>query len=164
MNPNVASENQYDFVEKMRKHVTYNYAKVISLDVVARYYVILHVISIQCTHPNTGFQVNIFLRSMDEDSIVEEPKYNLSSFLVELGGALSLFLGSSLVSVFEYVEFIVRIIIAIFLNIYQLKAKLEWPFRLFCDPHFLLCLMNLDRLNQTHMKIFVKNKMYNYFH
>ena len=55
---------------------------------------------------------------MDEDSIVEEPKYNLSSFLVELGGALSLFLGSSLVSVFEYVEFIVRIIIAIFLNIY----------------------------------------------
>ena len=39
MNPNVASENQYDFVEKMRKHVTYNYAKVISLDIVARYYV-----------------------------------------------------------------------------------------------------------------------------
>ena len=55
MNPNVASENQYDFVEKMRKHVTYNYAKVISLDIVARYYVILHAISIQCTHPNTGF-------------------------------------------------------------------------------------------------------------
>ena len=38
MNPNVASENQYDFAEKMRKHVTYNYAKVISLYIIARYY------------------------------------------------------------------------------------------------------------------------------
>ena len=34
---------------------------------------------------------------MDTDSIQEEPKYEFSGFLVELGGALSLFLGSSLV-------------------------------------------------------------------
>ena len=54
---------------------------------------------------------------MDEDSIVEEPKYDLPGFLVELGGALSLFLGASLVSVFEYFEFTARLILAIFLNI-----------------------------------------------
>ena len=62
---------------------------------------------------------------MDEDSIVEEPKYNLSSFLVELGGALSLFLGSSLVSVFEYVEFIVRIIMMFVYNGFQHESDMN---------------------------------------
>ena len=48
----------------------------------------------------------------------EEEKYDTSGFLVELGGALSLFLGSSLVSVFEYLEWVVRFIVAIFFNVY----------------------------------------------
>ena len=55
---------------------------------------------------------------MDTDSVKEEKKYDTSGFLVELGGALSLFLGSSLVSVFEYLEWVVRFIVAIFFNIY----------------------------------------------
>ena len=55
---------------------------------------------------------------MDTDSIQEEPKYEFSGFLVELGGALSLFLGSSLVSTFEYLECVVRFIVALFFNVY----------------------------------------------
>ena len=55
---------------------------------------------------------------MDTDSIIEQPKYSLSSFLVELGGALSLFLGSSLVSVFEYLECAIRFIMAFLFNVY----------------------------------------------
>ena len=55
---------------------------------------------------------------MDTDRITEEPKYTISAFLVELGGALSLFLGSSLVSVFEYLEWVVRFIVMLFFNVY----------------------------------------------
>ena len=53
-------------------------------------------------------KVQIFYSSMTKTGIKESPKYNFGSFLVSLGGAISLYLGISFVSFFEIVEFVMR--------------------------------------------------------
>ena len=52
------------------------------------------------------------------ENVIEEKKYTtLMDWCTELGGALSLFLGMSLVSVFELLELIARYFLAIFFKI-----------------------------------------------
>lgn len=53
-------------------------------------------------------KVQIFYSSMTKTEIKESPKYDFGSFLVSLGGAISLYLGISIVSFFEIVEFVMR--------------------------------------------------------
>ena len=61
------------------------------------------------------FQVNIYFESLDEDVIQEMKQFpSIFDFLNTLGGALSLWLGVSLISYLEGLEIIIRIIIAIF--------------------------------------------------
>ena len=62
--------------------------------------------------------MSIYFGSLDVTSTVESPEFEQGELLNSLGGALSLFLGSSLVSVFEYLEWVVRFIVAIFFNVY----------------------------------------------
>ena len=60
------------------------------------------------------FQVNIFFNSMDVKHITQTPKYSSGyEVLGNLGGALSLYLGISLLGVFEVVEFIIRCVVAL---------------------------------------------------
>ena len=62
-----------------------------------------------------GFQVNVFFESLDVDEVQEKRQYSsIFDFLNTLGGALSLFLGASLISILEIWEVILRIIIAVF--------------------------------------------------
>lgn len=47
---------------------------------------------------------------MELESIEEDEEYNAWSILSTIGGAVSLYLGITLVSLFEFVELLVRII------------------------------------------------------
>ena len=60
------------------------------------------------------FQVNIFFESLDIEDVQETPKYpTIWDFLNALGGALSLFLGASLISIFEILEIVLRLLFAL---------------------------------------------------
>ena len=48
------------------------------------------------------------LESTDVQTIVDNYSYELSSFVGEAGGALGLFLGLSMISVVDFVEYILR--------------------------------------------------------
>ena len=52
-------------------------------------------------------QISIYYRTYDVMEFTERPEYSMDSFLSALGGALSLFLGVSLVQAFEVVEFLI---------------------------------------------------------
>ena len=60
---------------------------------------------------------------MDTDSIKEEPVYDLSGLFVELGGALSLFLGVTIVSAFKYLGCMLRFIFSLLINLCQLRCN-----------------------------------------
>ena len=53
--------------------------------------------------------MSIYFGSLDVTSIVESPEFENGALLNSLGGALSLFLGVSLVMIFEVVEVNVRL-------------------------------------------------------
>ena len=55
-------------------------------------------------------QVRIYYNSLEVTEIKDSPRYTLGSFVNELGGCLSLFLGISMVMVFELIELIARMI------------------------------------------------------
>ena len=59
------------------------------------------------------FQANIYFDSMDVQEVVENAQYTPTSFLSTLGGAVSLYLGISLVSSMEGLELLIRYIVAI---------------------------------------------------
>ena len=58
------------------------------------------------------FQINIFFESLDVEEVKESPQFaTIWDLLNSLGGALSLFLGVSLISIFEIFEIGIRLII-----------------------------------------------------
>ncbi len=59
-------------------------------------------------------QVNIFLRTKSVQDIAEVEQFTFMSLLSSLGGALSLYLGITLVSIFEVLELLVRFLLALF--------------------------------------------------
>ena len=61
------------------------------------------------------FQINIFFETLDVEEVKETPEYpTIFDFLNTLGGALSLFLGASLISILEVLEVIIRVIAIFF--------------------------------------------------
>ena len=60
------------------------------------------------THSENGSTLIIELESTDVQTIVDNYSYELSSFVGEAGGALGLFLGLSMISVVDFVEYILR--------------------------------------------------------
>ena len=61
------------------------------------------------------FQINIFFETLDVEEVKETPQYpTIFEFLNTLGGALSLFLGASLISIFEVLEVLIRMIAILF--------------------------------------------------
>ena len=60
-----------------------------------------------------SFQVNIFFKDMYVKRTIETKEFpNTSSFLANLGGALSLYLGTSLIALFEILELLVRLLVS----------------------------------------------------
>ena len=60
------------------------------------------------------FQVNVYFGTLNVENISEEPKYpNFTSFFPTIGGILSLYLGLTLVNLFEILEFSIRLIYSI---------------------------------------------------
>ena len=53
-------------------------------------------------------KLHVFYSTKTSTEIIEEPKYTRESLLVSLGGAVSLFLGISVVALFEFVELAAR--------------------------------------------------------
>ena len=58
------------------------------------------------------FQVNVYLSSKNIRHIKDKQPFTLMSLLSSLGGALSLYLGISLVATFELLELIIRFVFA----------------------------------------------------
>ncbi len=67
-------------------------------------------------------QVNIFLRTKSVQDIAEVEQFTFMSLLSSLGGALSLYLGITLVSIFEVLELLVRFLLALF-NVFVSKLS-----------------------------------------
>ena len=51
--------------------------------------------------------------SLNVETVKESAKYSPTTFLSSLGGSLSLYVGSSLISALEFFEFMIRILIAV---------------------------------------------------
>ena len=62
----------------------------------------------QITHSANGSTLIIQVESSEVQHIVDNYSYNLSSFIGETGGALGLFLGISMLSIVEFIEYILR--------------------------------------------------------
>ena len=62
----------------------------------------------QITHPENGSTLVFELESTDVQTIVDNYSYELSSFVGEAGGALGLFLGLSMNSFVDFIEYILR--------------------------------------------------------
>ena len=56
-------------------------------------------------------KVQVYYGSQSVTSIEEVGKYNFESLLSSFGGALSLYLGVSLVALFELIEFAARLVL-----------------------------------------------------
>ena len=57
--------------------------------------------------------MNIFFKDMYVKRTIETKEFpNTSSFLANLGGALSLYLGTSLIALFEILELLVRLLVS----------------------------------------------------
>ncbi|KAK2141167.1 hypothetical protein LSH36_1149g00019 [Paralvinella palmiformis] len=63
-------------------------------------------------------KVDIFYETFDYEIITEEAAYQLEIYLSNVGGMLALWLGCSVLSVFEYVELIIDLCSAIFAKKY----------------------------------------------
>ena len=56
------------------------------------------------------FQVNIYLSSLDTETVEEIKRYpTVWSYLGALGGAISVYLGASLLNIFEILELVIRL-------------------------------------------------------
>jgi len=58
------------------------------------------------------FQVNIFFETLMVETISETPEYTFLTFLSSVGGDLSLYLGITILSFMEIVEFIMRLFLS----------------------------------------------------
>ena len=64
---------------------------------------------------NSLFQINIFFESLDVEETRETAQYpTVWDFLSSLGGALSLFLGASLIATLEMFELLLRLALVLF--------------------------------------------------
>ena len=62
-----------------------------------------------------GIKVNIYFRTLDNETVQEVKNYSgVFSYLGALGGAISLFLGASLLEIFELIELLIRLLVSIF--------------------------------------------------
>ena len=61
--------------------------------------------------------MSIYFGSLDVTSIVESPEFEQGALLNSLGGALSLFLGVSIIMIFEVVEVNVRLVYSMICSI-----------------------------------------------
>ena len=60
--------------------------------------------------------MNIYFSTLDVETITEVKKYDGAfSYLGALGGAVSLYLGASFITCFEVFEFMIRLVISIFI-------------------------------------------------
>ena len=60
------------------------------------------------------FQVNVYFSTLDVELVEEVKKYTDAwSYLGALGGAISVYLGASLLNIFELLEFFIRLFISI---------------------------------------------------
>ena len=66
------------------------------------------------TSKGYNFQLNIFHATLDVSEIVEKPATTVLGVLNNVGGALGLVLGMSLLVVVEWIEFYVRLFVALF--------------------------------------------------
>ena len=58
--------------------------------------------------------MNIYFSTLDVELVEEKEKYpNVWSYLGALGGAISVYLGASLLNIFEMLEFLIRLVISI---------------------------------------------------
>ena len=58
-------------------------------------------------------QVLVYFSTLEVTKITETKKWENNDIMTGLGGVLSLFLGISLVAVFEYLELFIRLIVAL---------------------------------------------------
>ena len=56
-------------------------------------------------------KVQVYFSTNSVTTIEEKPEYTWDQYLASLGGALSLYLGISLVSVFELLDFLIKLLI-----------------------------------------------------
>ena len=59
----------------------------------------------QLTQFNAHFQLNVYFGSLEVTEIAESPEYTLMSFINNLGGALGVFMGASMMFWLEIIEF-----------------------------------------------------------
>ena len=59
-------------------------------------------------------QIRVYFSTLEVTKITETKKWDTEDIMVGLGGTLSLFLGISIVAVFEYAELLLRLIVALF--------------------------------------------------
>lgn len=57
---------------------------------------------------DTLMRVKIFYESKSVQEVIEKPKYEFSSIMSDIGGAISVYLGISLVSLFELVDIFIH--------------------------------------------------------
>ena len=55
-------------------------------------------------------KVNIFFEALNYESIVQKPRYELSSLLGDIGGNMGLFIGASLLTVCEIFDYIYEVV------------------------------------------------------
>ena len=58
---------------------------------------------------NSIVRVNIYYEALSYTLSVESPKIDIAAFLANIGGTISLFLGVSVLSIFEVVECLIEI-------------------------------------------------------
>ena len=56
--------------------------------------------------------MNIFYQELKYESIVEKPEVEIGSLLGELGGSLGLFIGASVLSILEFIDYALLTIVA----------------------------------------------------
>ena len=56
-------------------------------------------------------KVNIFLGTKSTMQTTEQPKLDPQTMISSLGGAISVFLGISIISAFEFIELLIRLLI-----------------------------------------------------
>ena len=58
--------------------------------------------------------MNVYFSTLDVEMVEEKEKYpDPWSYLSALGGAISVYLGASLLNIFEILEFLIRLVISI---------------------------------------------------
>ena len=108
-----ADDNMHGRIEDIKDEISSNFLKVKHTSGVMESIAALDQFRIK------HFQVDIFFGSMETTNIMEHPKYTATSFMNSLGGTLSLWLGISLIMVFEAVELAIRLLLCLISSIHS---------------------------------------------